>query len=241
MAIFGSLVNALGIVIGSILGTYVLKIKNESLKDTMEKGMGLCCILIAIDGMICEFNTLNVLISMAIGTIIGEKIDLEGRMYKLAASLEKIFKDRNIGKAFSSASLIFCVGGMAVIGALDGGLMNSHDTLILKGIIDGILALFMASSLGIGVIFSAVLVFIYEGAIALLASPLSSVLSLGSEMVINNLSVTGSLILLGVGLNIVKIGKFKSMNYVPAIFVSIILTAIISKYTVNSMQQIIGL
>lgn len=228
MAIFGSLVNALGIVIGSILGTYVLKIKNESLKDTMEKGMGLCCILIAIDGMICEFNTLNVLISMAIGTIIGEKIDLEGRMYKLAASLEKIFKDRNIGKAFSSASLIFCVGGMAVIGALDGGLMNSHDTLILKGIIDGILALFMASSLGIGVIFSAVLVFIYEGAIALLASPLSSVLSLGSEMVINNLSVTGSLILLGVGLNIVKIGKFKSMNYVPAIFVSIILTAIIS-------------
>ncbi|MDD6004352.1 MAG: DUF554 domain-containing protein [Firmicutes bacterium] len=228
MAIFGSLVNALGIVIGSILGTYVLKIKNESLKDTMEKGMGLCCILIAIDGMICEFNTLNVLISMAIGTIIGEKIDLEGRMYKLAASLEKIFKDRNIGKAFSSASLIFCVGGMAVIGALDGGLMNSHDTLILKGIIDGILALFMASSLGIGVIFSAGLVFIYEGAIALLASPLSSVLSLGSEMVINNLSVTGSLILLGVGLNIVKIGKFKSMNYVPAIFVSIILTAIIS-------------
>lgn len=228
MAIFGSLVNALGIVIGSILGTYVLKIKNESLKDTMEKGVGLCCILIAIDGMICEFNTLNVLISMAIGTIIGEKIDLEGRMYKLAASLEKIFKDRNIGKAFSSASLIFCVGGMAVIGALDGGLMNSHDTLILKGIIDGILALFMASSLGIGVIFSAGLVFIYEGAIALLASPLSSVLSLGSEMVINNLSVTGSLILLGVGLNIVKIGKFKSMNYVPAIFVSIILTAIIS-------------
>ena len=228
MAIFGSLVNALGIVIGSILGTYVLKIKNESLKDTMEKGMGLCCILIAIDGMICEFNTLNVLISMAIGTIIGEKIDLEGRMYKLAASLEKTFKDRNIGKAFSSASLIFCVGGMAVIGALDGGLMNSHDTLILKGIIDGILALFMASSLGIGVIFSAGLVFIYEGAIALLASPLSSVLSLGSEMVINNLSVTGSLILLGVGLNIVKIGKFKSMNYVPAIFVSIILTAIIS-------------
>lgn len=228
MAIFGSLVNALGIVIGSILGTYVLKIKNESLKDTMEKGMGLCCILIAIDGMICEFNTLNVLISMAIGTIIGEKIDIEGRMYKLAASLEKIFKDRNIGKAFSSASLIFCVGGMAVIGALDGGLMNSHDTLILKGIIDGILALFMASSLGIGVIFSAGLVFIYEGAIALLASPLSSVLSLGSEMVINNLSVTGSLILLGVGLNIVKIGKFKSMNYVPAIFVSIILTAIIS-------------
>lgn len=228
MAIFGSLVNTLGIVIGSILGTYVLKIKNESLKDTMEKGMGLCCILIAIDGMICEFNTLNVLISMAIGTIIGEKIDLEGRMYKLATSLEKIFKDRNIGKAFSSASLIFCVGGMAVIGALDGGLMNSHDTLILKGIIDGILALFMASSLGIGVIFSAGLVFIYEGAIALLASPLSSVLSLGSEMVINNLSVTGSLILLGVGLNIVKIGKFKSMNYVPAIFVSIILTAIIS-------------
>ena len=228
MAIFGSLVNALGIVIGSILGTYVLKIKNESLKDTMEKGMGLCCILIAIDGMICEFNTLNVLISMAIGTIIGEKIDLEGGMYKLAASLEKIFKDRNIGKAFSNASLIFCVGGMAVIGALDGGLMNSHDTLILKGIIDGILALFMASSLGIGVIFSAGLVFIYEGAIALLASPLSSVLSLGSEMVINNLSVTGSLILLGVGLNIVKIGKFKSMNYVPAIFVSIILTAIIS-------------
>ena len=228
MAIFGSLINALGIVVGSILGAYILKIRNESLKDTMEKGMGLCCILIAIDGMICEFNTLNVLISMAIGTIIGEKIDLEGRMYKLAASLEKIFKDRNIGKAFSSASLIFCVGGMAVIGALYGGLMNSHDTLILKGIIDGILALFMASSLGIGVIFSAVLVFIYEGAIALLASPLSSVLSLGSEMVINNLSVTGSLILLGVGLNIVKIGKFKSMNYVPAIFVSIILTAIIS-------------
>ena len=228
MAIFGSLINALGIVVGSILGAYILKIRNESLKDTMEKGMGLCCILIAIDGMICEFNTLNVLISMAIGTIIGEKIDLEGRMYKLAASLEKIFKDRNIGKAFSSASLIFCVGGMAVIGALDGGLVNSHDTLILKGIIDGILALFMASSLGIGVIFSAVLVFIYEGAIALLASPLSSVLSLGSEMVINNLSVTGSLVLLGVGLNIVKIGKFKSMNYVPAIFVSIILTAIIS-------------
>ena len=228
MAIFGSLINALGIVVGSILGAYILKIRNESLKDTMEKGMGLCCILIAIDGMICEFNTLNVLISMAIGTIIGEKIDLEGRMYKLATSLEKIFKDRNIGKAFSSASLIFCVGGMAVIGALDGGLVNSHDTLILKGIIDGILALFMASSLGIGVIFSAGLVFIYEGAIALLASPLSSVLSLGSEMVINNLSVTGSLILLGVGLNIVKIGKFKSMNYVPAIFVSIILTAIIS-------------
>lgn len=228
MILLGTIVNTLAILVGGGIGLLLKKGLNEKLSDTMMKGLGLCVLYIGISGSLQGNSTLNLLLSMVIGCLIGESIDLEQRIIDLGNWLQRKSKmknkESNITIGFVNASLLFCVGGMAIVGSLQSGLTLNHETIYMKAVIDGVAAILLASQLGIGVLFSGFLLFAYQGSITLLASTLQPILN---DVVIAQMSCVGSICLICVALNMLKVGKFKTMNYVPAIFVSVILSLFI--------------
>ena len=157
---------------------------------------------------------------MAIGAVIGELCNLDKGVHKLGDALESLTKGRfgNVTQGFVTASLLFCVGAMAVVGSLNSGLIGDHTTQYTKGLIDMISAFVFSTTLGIGVMFSAVFVFLFQGSITLLAVWIAPFLSADTIL---EMTAVGSLLIIGLSLNMLGITKFKVMNYVPAIFVAI--------------------
>lgn len=190
-------------------------------------GLALCVIYIGISGALKGEDTLQMIICIAVGALIGEIIDIDDKLNKLGQLIESnVNKNKDsrkekvsIAEGFVTSSLLFCVGAMAVVGSLESGLNGNHTTLFAKSILDGVSSIIFTSSLGIGVIFSAVAILIYQGSITLLAGVLSEVLT---EGVINNMSAVGSLLILGLGLNMLGASKIKVANLLPAIFIPII-------------------
>ena len=179
---------------------------------------------IGISGALNGGDTLIMIISVAIGALFGEIIDIDKGLNKLGYYLESRFKGKkknniSIAEGFITSSLLFCVGAMAIVGSLESGLKGNHDTLFTKSILDGIFSIIFTSSLGIGVIFSAATVFLYQGVITLGAGLLSGVLS---TAVITNMSAVGGLLIVGLGFNMLGITKIKIANLLPAIFLPII-------------------
>ncbi|MFS8540845.1 MAG: DUF554 domain-containing protein, partial [Tissierellales bacterium] len=162
-----------------------------------------------------------VIISIVLGSIIGQAIGIEDKLDKLGKRLEDRFgkDDSNFSKGFVTASLVFCIGAMAIVGALESGLAGNHSTLFAKSVLDGITSVIFASTLGIGVAFSAIAVFIYEGSISLLASFLSG---LFSPEAIAEMSAVGGILIMGIGLNVLGIRKVNVGNMLPAVFIPLI-------------------
>ena len=187
------------------------------------KGLALCTMYIGISGALEGNDTLQMIISIAIGALIGEIIDVDKWLEKLGAFLESKFnkkgKSGSIAQGFITSSLLFCVGAMAIVGSLESGLKGDNTTLFTKSILDGISSIIFTSTLGIGVIFSIGTVLIYQGGIAICAGMLSNVLS---TTVITNMSAVGGLLILGLGLNMLGVTKIKIANMLPAIFIPII-------------------
>jgi len=165
-------------------------------------------------------NVLIAIISIAIGAFLGEWLDLDGRLNRLGQLFKGGAADSTFAQGFISASLLFCVGAMAIIGSLQSGLTANHETLFAKSLIDGIAALVLASSLGAGVMLSAVPVLIYEGALTLLAKAIEPYLT---TSMINEITCVGSLLIIGIAFNMLGVTKLKIMNYVPAIIITIFL------------------
>ena len=190
------------------------------------KGVGLCVLYIGIDGCLQGSNALITILSAAIGAVIGELLDLDGKVNRLGGWLENRFSHKegdektSIARGFVSASLLFCVGAMTIVGSLNSGLMGDHQMLYTKSLLDFISSIIFASSLGIGVLFSAAFVLVYQGAITLLAGLVAPFLT---EVVIAEMTCIGSVLIIGIGLNMLGITKLKMMNYVPAIFLPILL------------------
>lgn len=224
----GTIVNCLAIVGGCILGLIIKERMTEKISNTIMNGLALCVLYIGISGAIEAENPLIMIISIALGALIGELIDIDKRLSNLGDKLESKFSKKDlieensklsISQGFVSASLLFCVGAMAIVGSLQSGLSGNHETLFAKSILDGISSIIFSASLGIGVMFSAVAVFIYQGSITLCASFLSGILS---DSVINCMSVAGSLLIIGLGLNMLKSTNIKVANLLPAVFLPII-------------------
>jgi uncharacterized membrane protein YqgA involved in biofilm formation len=176
----------------------------------------------AIGGLLNpESESILFIISLVIGGIVGEIIGIEKGLEKLGLLLQRKVGsgEHNIARGFVTASLIFCVGTMAIIGSLESGLRGNYDMLFAKSVLDGITAMILATTLGIGVIFSAAAVFIYQGAIILFASSLEPFLT---TQVIREISIIGGILILGIGLNMMEIKKIKTANLLPAIFVPVI-------------------
>lgn len=224
----GTLVNTAAVIAGSLLGMALGNILPERLRDTVMKGLGLCTLFIGITGMLGGENALITIISVAVGAILGEVCDLDGHLNRFAERLEKKFrKNGGEGKAslaegFVTASLVFCVGAMTIVGALNDGLTGDHELLFTKATLDFVSSTIFASSLGLGVLLAAAAVLVIEGGIACLASLVAPLLQ-ANAAVIPEMTVVGSVLIMGLGLNLLGVTKLKVMNYVPAIFLPILL------------------
>ena len=217
----GTIVNAAAVVIGALVGVFLNKGIKEEYTKTIMDGMALTVVIIGIMGAVKMENLILVLASIVLGSIIGEKLDLDKRLEKLGDSLGKRFGkgDSNFAKGFIMASLVYCIGAMAIIGALESGLTGDHSTLFAKSVLDGVSAIIFSSTLGIGVAFSAIPLFLYQGGIALLAG---LVKDLFTPSVITEMSAIGGILILAIGINILGIKKIKIANMLPAIFIPIL-------------------
>ena len=224
----GTLVNTAAVIAGSLIGLLLGNILPERLRDTVMKGLGLCTLFVGIDGMLGGSNALIAIISVAVGAVIGELCDLDGHLNRFAEGLEKRFqKDRkgggpSLAEGFVTASLVFCVGAMTIVGALNDGLTGNHEMLFTKATLDFVSSIIFASSLGLGVMLSAAAILTIEGGIACLASLVAPILQQNPNTV-PEMTVVGSVLIVGISLNLLGVTKAKVMNYVPAIFLPILL------------------
>ena len=232
----GVIVNGLVIVGASfaalILKKFIMKFdknnKVEKISDTIMSGLALCIIYMGISGALECQHVLICIISMVVGGLIGELIDIDKGLNSLGDKIEEklnkgkvdVSKEKvSISQGFVSASLLFCVGAMAVVGALNSGLFGNNDTLFAKSALDGVSSFLFSLTMGIGVLLSAVAVFLYEGIIACGAFLLKGVLS---TAVITEMNAVGSLIILALGINMILKANIKVANLLPAMFVPII-------------------
>ncbi|OOM75806.1 putative membrane protein YdfK [Clostridium puniceum] len=224
----GTIVNALAIIGGCLIGLIVKGRLTEKISSTIMNGLALCVLYIGISGALKGQYTLQIIICIAVGALIGEIINIDKKLNDLGHMIEKkINSKRNscahekisIAEGFVTASLLFCVGAMAVVGSLESGLKGNHSTLFAKSILDGVSSIIFTSSLGIGVMLSSIAVLLYQGFITLLAGGLSTILT---ETIIGNMSAVGSLLIVGLGFNMLGVSKIKVANLLPAIFIPII-------------------
>lgn len=218
----GTLVNVAAICAGSLVGAFLTRGIPDNIKRTLTQGLGLSVILLGLQMAFKTENVLIVISSLAVGGIVGELARIEERLDNLGRWIEeKAAKkvpgsgEQNMARAFVMASIVFCVGAMAVMGSIEDGLTGQHNILFAKSVLDGIASVVFASTMGIGVIFSSVPVLLYQGGITLAASAASTYLS---DRVIAELTATGGLLILGIGLNILELAKIRVGNLLPAIF-----------------------
>lgn len=229
---FGVIVNSLAIICGGILGLIVNKGIPKRLDKSIMDGLALVVIYMGISGALKGDNPLYVIISIVIGIIIGELIDIDKLLNKFGLYLDdkisnkntdtsdELNKENKISKGFVSSSLLYCVGAMAVVGSIQSGLSNDYSVLFAKSVLDGVSSIFFAASMGVGVLLSSIAVLLYEGTITLGASGLSSILSTN---VITYMTCVGSLLIMAMGLNMLKICDIKVANMLPSMFIPIIL------------------
>ncbi|USK70317.1 DUF554 domain-containing protein [Peribacillus asahii] len=230
MILLGTLVNAACIAIGAIVGRFLQNIP-EKVKETVMSGIGLA---VAVMGLQMTFKSeqyLIVILSLVIGAVIGEWIDIEKHLNALGKWIESKMKQTegtSISQGFVTATLIFCIGAMSILGALDSGIRNDHTVLITKAIIDGFTAIILSSTLGIGVLFSAIPIILYEGVIALLATQIDQWIPSGlMDMFIAEMTATGGLMIAVIGLNIMGLTKIRAANLLPGILVVGILVSFV--------------
>lgn len=223
----GTIVNSFAIILGSLIGVVIKNGIKEEYKKTIMDGVGLTVIIIGIISGIKSENIILVTISVVLGGIFGEAIGIEKKLDNLGKRLEGRFGggDSNFSKGFVTASLIYCVGAMAIVGALESGLLGDHNTLFAKSILDGISSVIFASTLGIGVAFSAIAVFIYQGIITLLATYLKDYLT---PEVILEMSAVGGILIMAIGINILELKKIKVGNMLLGIFIPLIYFVLVS-------------
>lgn len=218
----GVLVNVVTVIIGSLIGMLIKKGLPERIAKAMTTAVALAVVYIGIDGMISGENTLVLVLSMVIGGFIGALLNLDHHLESLGNKIEAKFKSSNakISEGFVSASLLFCVGAMTVVGALQSGLSGNHEMQFTKAILDLISSVVLASALGFGVLLAAASVLVIQGGIVLLAHVIAPFLS---DYVIAEMTCAGSVLIFALALNLLGITKIKLMNFVPAIFIPIIL------------------
>jgi len=224
----GTIVNVIATICGSLLGLLFRKGIPDNYKEIIMSGIGLSVILIGVKSALSSDQLLIVIFSVIIGAGIGEFLKIEAKLESLGSYFERRLASKSsdtgsFARGFVTASLVFCVGSMAIVGALESGLTGNHQTLFAKSILDGVTSLIFASSLGIGVLFSGVAVFLYQGAITLTAVFMKNLLVAET---ISQMTSVGGLLILAIGLNLLGITKIRVGNLLPGIFLPLLYFAI---------------
>lgn len=225
----GTIVNALAIIAGSLLGLIFSRGIPERYKEIIMSGVGLSVILIGIKSALVSDDLMVVIFSVIIGAGIGEFLGIEARLEGLGRYFERTIASRSsdtgsFARGFVTASLVFCVGSMAIVGSLESGLTGNHQTLFAKSILDGVTSVIFASTIGIGVMFSSIPVFLYQGAITITAGFMKSFLV---PETIAQMTSVGGLLILSIGLNLLGITKIRIGNLIPGIFLPLVYFAIL--------------
>jgi uncharacterized protein len=223
--LLGTIVNALAIIGGGLLGLIFRKGIPARYNVTVMQGISLAVILIGLKTALKSDDLLLVIFSLAIGGVAGEAMRIEDHIERLGKWLEERFSRPGSGfsKGFVTASLIYCVGSMAIVGSLESGLSGNHETLFAKSVLDGISSVIFASSFGIGVLLSSASVFLYQGAITLTAGFVKPFLI---PPVVDQMSAAGGLLITAVGLNLLQVVRIRVGNMLPAIFVPLAIYAL---------------
>lgn len=227
MGIFtGSIINAVAIIIGGLAGLAIQKGIQKRFEALLMDTLALVIFLIGLMSALKVQNIMMLVISLAAGGLIGEALRLEDRLHDLALAAEKRFVPAAAGSGegrlaagLVHASLVFCIGSMAIIGALESGLVGRHDTLLAKALLDGIISVFFAASLGPGVLLSAIPVLLYEGAMTAGAAALSGIMT---ETMLIEISAVGGVLIMALGVNMSRLKEIKVVNLLPSLIIAVI-------------------
>ena len=215
----GVFVNVATVLLGSLVGLLFRKGIPERISRAMMLAIGLCTLYIGIDGALEGSNAIVLILSMAFGTLIGTLLDIDGKINSVGLFIERKMKKEgektSIAEGFMTASLLFCVGAMTIVGSLNAGLRGDNTLIFTKSILDLISSCLLASTLGIGVMFAALFVLVVQGALVLLAGLLQNVLT--DSTLIAEITCAGSVMIIGISLNMLGITKLKVANYLPAL------------------------
>ena len=243
----GTLINAALILLGGVLGLIFKKAVSKDMEQSVHKATGVAVLVIGICGILSAMLKVNMdsssgetvwklsssgelllVVSLTLGTFMGEWLKLEERLNKGCKWIEDKCKMSNFATGFITSTMIYCVGAMAIVGSINDGLLGDSSTLITKGILDGVTSVVLAASLGYGVLFSAVPILIYQGGMTLLAGLLDKVLA--GEL-LNNICMVGYALVMCIGINFLYNGdkKIKTVNMLPALLVPVVY-AIAKKY-----------
>jgi len=224
----GTIANTLAIIVGSLLGLLFTRGIAENYKEIILSGVGLSVVLIGMKNALVSGDLMVVIFSVVIGALLGEALMIEKRLLSLGTFIEskiaiKSSDRKSLARGFVTASLVFCVGSMAIIGSLESGLTGNHQTLFAKSVLDGVTSIIFASTMGLGVIFSALAVFIYQSIITLTAGLMKSFLV---PETIAQMTSVGGLLIMAIGFNMLKITTISVGNLLPAIFLPLVYFAL---------------
>ncbi len=220
---FGTIINAIAVVIGSFLGLILRSKLPKRITNTAFHGVGLFTIILGIIMAIKTSNILIMIISIVIGALVGEIIDIDKWINIFGEWLKKNFKGKNerFSEGFITAFLLYCMGSMTILGAIEEGLGGTPNLLVAKSVLDGFSSIILAATMGIGVLFSFIPLLLFQGGLTLLASNMQNILT---SSIINELSAVGGILLLGLGITILDIKKIKILNMLPSLIIVVILT-----------------
>lgn len=218
-----TIINVILVALGSAAGLAFKNKINENFSQAIVTGLALCVLVIGIQSAVQTENMTLIIISMVIGITIGEALDIEGRLYNMGEKLKSRLggKDSSgtFAEGFLSASLLFCIGSMAIMGSMEAGINKDYSILISKSIIDGVTAISLAAALGVGVLFSVIIVFLYQGAITIIATFAGNFMS---PIMINEMSAAGGVLIIALAVNMLGIKKIRVGNMLPAIFIPLV-------------------
>ena len=228
----GTVINVITVVIGSILGLLFGAKLPERLRETVLSAIGLFTMVLGIQMFLETNNALIVLAALLLGAMLGEWLRIEDNLEKLGSYLRMRFAPTLINQdlsrfveGFLAASILFCVGPMTILGSIQDGLTGNYSLLATKAVMDGFSALAFASTMGVGVAFSALVILIFQGSLSLLASQIQSVVT---AAMISEMSAAGGVILVGIAIsNILNIRKVRSGNFLPALILAPLIVALV--------------
>ena len=230
----GTILNVAVIIIGGLLGLFFGQLLSEKSRETIIIGLGLFTIGISVNMFLKTHNSLIVLGGLLIGGLLGESLQIETRLNQLGGRLEKLFNGKintppsgNLFvRGFMTSSVLFCIGPLAILGAIQDGLIGDYQLLAIKSVMDGFAAFALSSTLGVGVLFSAIIVFLYQGSFSLLAFQLQGVMS---PLMIDEMTATGGLLLIGLAISsLLEIKPIRVGNFLPSLVISPLIVYILS-------------
>ena len=221
----GPVVNATAIIVGSLAGCFLIRGIPARFEELIKKAIGLFVIYAGIKGALENQRVLLMLMSLVSGAALGELINIDALMNRLGVWAEKRLNmggsggKHSFAKGFTNASILFCTGSLIIVGSLQSGLLGNHEVLFMKAVLDGVTSLIFAASMGIGVAFSAIPLFLYESGVVVAANAVKDYLSAD---IVREMSAVGSLLVAGIGFNFMGIIEIKVANIIPAIFVPLV-------------------